>query len=85
MKKPILIAVAALLSIGIGTTAFAADINVNVESKKVTWKDAKPFIKDGRTLVPLRPIANAMDLEVNWYPSLNQAYFNDGSNVVVFT
>jgi len=85
MKKPILIAVAALLSIGIGTTAFAADINVNVESKKVTWTDAKPFIKDGRTLVPLRPIANAMGLEVNWYGSLNQAYFNDGSNVVVFT
>ena len=84
MKKPILLAVAALLSIGIGTTAFAADINVNVENEKVAWTDAKPFIKDGRTLVPLRPIAEAMDLEVNWYPSLNQAYFNDGENTVVF-
>lgn len=84
MKKPILLVVAALLSIGIGTTALAADINVNVENEKVTWTDAKPFIKDGRTLVPLRPIAEAMDLEVNWYPSLNQAYFNDGENTVVF-
>ena len=85
MKKPILIAVAALLTIGIGTTAFAADINVNVENKKVIWTDAKPFIKDGRTLVPLRPIAEAMDLEVNWYPSLNQAYFGDGDEIVKFT
>ena len=66
MKKPILLVVAALLSIGIGTTAFAADINVNVENEKVAWTDAKPFIKDGRTLVPLRPIAEAMGLEVNW-------------------
>ena len=84
MKKSMLIAVAALLSIGIGTTAFAADINVKVESQNVAWTDAKPFIKDGRTLVPLRPIANAMDLEVNWYSSLNQAYFNDGRNTIVF-
>ena len=85
MKKPILLVVAALLSIGIGTTALAADINVNVENEKVTWTDAKPFIKDGRTLVPLRPIAEAMGLEVNWYPSLNQAYFGDGDEIVIFT
>ena len=85
MKKALALALTAVFTMSIGTTAFAADINVNVESKKVTWTDAKPFIQDGRTLVPLRPIAEAMGLEVNWYPSLNQAYFGDGDEIVKFT
>ena len=66
------------------TPSKTSAIKVTVEGKEVAWTDAVPFIKDGRTLVPLRPIANAMDLEVNWYSSLNQAYFNDGQNTVVF-
>ena len=85
MKKALALALTAIFTMSIGTTAFAADINVNVESKKVTWTDAKPFIQDGRTLVPLRPIAEAMGLEVNWYPSLNQAYFGNGEEIVKFT
>ena len=85
MKKAIALALTAIFAMGLGTTAFAADISVNVENKKVTWTDAKPFIKDGRTLVPLRPIAEAMGLEVNWYPSLNQAYFGNGDEIVKFT
>ena len=84
MKKLVSLVLAAVMCIGMGTTAMAADINVTVDGKAVQWTDAKPFIKDGRTLVPLRPIANAMGLEVNWYGSLNQAYFNDGQNTVVF-
>ena len=85
MKKALAMIMAAVMVMGISTVAFAADINVNVENKKVVWTDAKPFIKDGRTLVPLCPIAQAMGLEVNWYSSLHQAYFGNGDEIVKFT
>ncbi|MBP3629403.1 MAG: copper amine oxidase N-terminal domain-containing protein, partial [Anaerotignum sp.] len=67
MKRLISLISAALLTVGMSATAFAADINVTVEGTPVAWTDAKPFIDENdRTLVPLRPIANALGLEVAW-------------------
>ena len=31
--------------------------------------DAPPFIQDGRTMVPIRPIGDALGAEVIWYPN----------------
>jgi len=59
-------------------------INVKVENKDVAWTDAVPFIKDGRTLVPLRPIADALGLSVVWNAEAQQAGFSDGKTTVVF-
>lgn len=84
MKKLISLALAAVMCIGMGTTALAADINVSVDGKAVTWTDAKPFIKDGRTLVPLRPIANALGLAVFWNADTQKASFSDGETTVAF-
>ena len=84
MKKIVSLALAAVMCIGMGTTAMAADINVTVDGKAVQWTDAKPFIKDGRTLVPLRPIANALGLTVAWNAEAQQAGFGDGETTVVF-
>ena len=71
MKKLITIVLAAALAMGVSTAAFAADINVTVENKPVVWTDAKPFINsDNRTLVPLRPIAEAMGLKVQWWDNM---------------
>ncbi|MDO4531952.1 MAG: copper amine oxidase N-terminal domain-containing protein [Bacillota bacterium] len=64
--------------------AVSSSIHVNVEGKDVVWTDAVPFIKDGRTLVPLRPIANALGLAVVWDAELQQAGFSDGETTVVF-
>ena len=86
MKKMISLLSAALLAVGISTTAFAADINVSVDGTPISWTDAKPFIdENSRTLVPLRPIANALGLEVAWDDDKNQASFTDGETTAVFT
>ena len=86
MKKVFTMISAALLAVGMSATAFAADINVTVEGTPVSWTDAKPFIdENSRTLVPLRPIANALGLEVSWNDDTNTAAFTDGKTTVEFT
>lgn len=85
MKKRISLILAALLTIGMSTTAFAADIKVSVEGKPVVWTDTKPFVnKDSRTMVPLRPIANAMGLTVDWNAENQLAHFSKGDQRVTF-
>ena len=86
MKKAFSVILTALLAASMGTTAFAADINVTVEGTPVAWTDARPFIDENdRTLVPLRPIANALGLSVSWDDDKNQASFTDGETTAVFT
>jgi len=79
MKKfaKILIVLMLLMSLLIvpATTFAAKEINVTVDGKAVEWTDAKPFVKDGRTLVPLRPIANALGVGVDWSKEDNMAIF----------
>ena len=85
MKKMISIASAALLALSMSTTAFAADLNVTVDGTPVVWTDTKPFIdENSRTLVPLRPIANALGLTVDWNDDTNTAAFTDGITTVEF-
>ena len=85
MKRMISMITAALLAVGMSTTAFAADINVTVDGTPVAWTDAKPFIdENSRTLVPLRPIAKALGLEVSWNDDTNIASFTDGITTVDF-
>lgn len=51
-------------------------VKVYVEGKAVTWTDAKPFIENGRTMVPLRATANAMNLKVTWNGKTSTASFS---------
>ena len=86
MKKTISLITAALLAVGTTATAMAVELNVSVEGTPVVWTDAKPFIdENSRTLVPLRPIANALGLDVSWDDNKNQASFTDGETTAVFT
>lgn len=86
MKKFLSFLVASALTAGISTSAFAADINVTVDGTPVQWTDAAPFInEDSRTLVPLRPIANALGLTVTWDAEAKQAIFSQGSMDAIFT
>ncbi|MBQ8662979.1 MAG: copper amine oxidase N-terminal domain-containing protein [Eubacterium sp.] len=85
MKRTFSVISAALLAVGMSSTAFAADLNVTVEGTPVAWTDAKPFIdENSRTLVPLRPIANALDLEVSWNDDTNTASFTNDIVTVDF-
>ena len=85
MKKMISLLSAVLLAMSMNTAAFAAELNVSVDGITVAWTDAKPFIdENSRTLVPLRPIANALGLEVSWNDDTNTASFTDGITTVDF-
>lgn len=50
---------------------------VTVNGKAVEWTDATPFIdENGRTMVPLRAVADAMDLRVYWDGATREASFS---------
>jgi len=89
MKKLCSVALAAALVMGcMPFTAFAADISVTAKGAAVEFTDAKPYINsDNRTLVPLRTIAEALDLEVTWDDATKSATFADkaGTKKTVFT
>ena len=64
-----------------GTTG----ISVTVKGSAVAWSDASPFIDgNNRTMVPLRAVADAMSLEVNWDNDAREASFTDGSKTITF-
>lgn len=69
MKKILATLAVLMLSLVLAPHASAAekDITVRVNGEAVVWTDAKPFINsDGRTMVPLRPVADAMGLKTSW-------------------
>lgn len=67
MKKKLKILTGtAFMLAALSTAAFAADdITVAIDCKPVDF-DQKPIIENGRTLVPLRAIFEAMGAEVEW-------------------
>ena len=61
-------------------------VTVTVNGTAVVFPDAQPFIDEtGRTLVPLRPIANALDIEVDWDDEARTATFTRDAESVIFT
>lgn len=66
--KLLLPMVAIFLSI-VPTQVFATGnlINVTINGTPVTWTDATPYVdSNNRTMVPLKPIGEAMGLDVIW-------------------
>ncbi len=82
MKKITVIAIALVLLLTLGVTAFATngsknadlfyrDINISLNGTEITPKDAngnvvEPFIIDGTTYLPVRAVAEALGLDVGW-------------------
>ena len=55
----------------------AADIQILLDGEAIAFPDAQPFAdENSRTLVPLRPVAEAMGLEVEWVQETQTAYFS---------
>lgn len=76
MKKVTALILTGIMLLGCAGTAFAAEAKVTVDGKPVVFTDAKPFVdENGRTLVPLRPVANAMGLNVEWDGAQQKAIF----------
>ena len=56
------------LILATGTLAFAAssDIKLKVNGQYISFPDAPPQIINGRTMVPARPLAEALGATVSW-------------------
>ena len=76
MKKLMALILTGIMMLGCSGTAFAAETKVTVDGVPVVFTDAKPFVDgNGRTMVPLRPIAEAMGLQVGWIQTQQTAMF----------
>lgn len=54
------------------------NITVTVNGQTVAFPDQKPILRDDRTLVPIRFIAEILGYEVDWDPEENTALIDDG-------
>ena len=55
------------------------DVSVTVNGSPIVWTDARPFLdQSGRTMVPLRAVADAMGLTVSWDSDKRAATFSKG-------
>ncbi|MBQ7241899.1 MAG: copper amine oxidase N-terminal domain-containing protein [Firmicutes bacterium] len=91
MKKSLMKASALILagamSFGAMSSMALADsgINVKVNGNSVSFPDAKPFIdENSRTLVPLRPIGEALGMIVTWDADNRVAIFEKNFQSVAF-
>ncbi|MBA4365361.1 MAG: hypothetical protein C0398_05070 [Coprothermobacter sp.] len=69
-------------SIYVVLTIGSADMEVNGLTRRL---DAAPFIKDGRTLLPIRALIEALGGSVQWNPSTKTATVALGSRTVALT
>ena len=68
------------------TATVASDISVTVNGTPVVWTDAAPFIDaNNRTMVPLRAVADAMNLDVEWKADTRDAVFTRDDDTIIFT
>ena len=78
MKRLTAMLLAGIMVLGCAGTAFGAETKVTVGGKQIQFTDAKPFVdENGRTMVPLRPVADAMGIDVEWDRRTKTAVFSD--------
>ncbi|MBQ9090758.1 MAG: copper amine oxidase N-terminal domain-containing protein [Anaerotignum sp.] len=85
MRKFVAVLLTGIMALTCFGTAFAAETKVTVDGVSVAFTDAKPFVdENGRTLVPLRPIANALGMEVAWDAQNQVAAFTEYYSLGVY-
>lgn len=60
------VAMVAAITAGLMSVSYAQDIRVIVDGDTLQFADQKPVIQDGRTLVPLRSVFEAIGASVDW-------------------
>lgn len=66
--------------------AYAAkEVKIEIDGKEMVPKDMPAVIIDGRTMLPMRQIAQKLGCEVNWNEAAQQIYVMQGSDIIVFT
>ncbi|RNB89305.1 copper amine oxidase N-terminal domain-containing protein [Brevibacillus nitrificans] len=59
-----------------------AAIKVEYNQKAIVFPDQNPLIRDSRTLVPIRPIAESLGFDVEWNEQTRTVTINKGTNDV---
>ena len=67
-------------TITIGNAAITQTVNGSTTTK---YMDVAPYIKDGRTMLPIRFVAESLGYYVNFNDATRNATFSDGNSVVV--
>ncbi|MDF2679256.1 MAG: copper amine oxidase [Brevibacillus sp.] len=62
--------------------AAPAAIKVEYNKKAIVFPDQKPVIRESRTLVPIRPIAESLGFDVDWNEKTRTVTINKGTNNV---
>ncbi len=87
MKKLISLLLTIVMLLGIfGVTTMAApvsDIGVYVDGVKVAFPDAKPFIENSRTYVPIRFIGEQLGAKVEWDNAKRTVTITQGTDIIV--
>jgi len=81
MKKIVLIFFALFLLMGSWTAYASDDIRVMINNQELYTAD-KPVVVDGRTMLPLRAIGEAMGCEVIWVSGTQTANLRNESTIV---
>jgi len=86
-RKAVLVLLAAILTVGLVPAAAQADqsISVTIDGVKVEFPDQMPVIVDGRTLVPVAGVFNAIGFEPSWNDEAQTATLTHNDFVIVIT
>ena len=60
-------------------------ISVTINGTAVNFTDQQPALIDGRTLVPVRGVFEALDFEVGWNPEARQVTLSRANDTIVIT
>ena len=69
---------ASTAAVGASAATAKPDVTVMVEGTEVVFPDQQPIIKNDRTLVPVRFIAESLGYDVEWDPKDHTAVIDDG-------
>ena len=67
------------------TVVFASEINVAVNGEIINFTNQPPIIDNGRTLVPVRGVFEALGFNVNWNQETQTAIISNTSNQIEIT
>lgn len=65
--------------------AYADNISVSIEGRNVVFNDVSPTIINGRTMVPLRDVSNALGASVDWNNNTKQITITKDNTKVLMT
>jgi len=82
---PHIIVIYATFPISSSPNSYGSEITVTVNGQPVVFADQNPEIVDGRTLVPVAGVFQALGFEVEWNHGERQAVITRGTDTVLIT